>query len=169
VSPRARGDSVRPRLPSGVVARPLNFTVRRYMRPLVIAAALGIASCSDPCPHMHFERLREADRAVITVGTGRTYAEIRSPDTLRALATFAQEHSSGWGEPWYGAPVARVYVNFYAGTRFLGDLGVGDFGADTYFLSAQGCEYFQSRKVSSDDRRKLVALIGADAFAAGNK
>jgi hypothetical protein len=40
------------------------------MRPLVIAAALGIASCSDPCPHMHFERLREADQAVITVGTG---------------------------------------------------------------------------------------------------
>jgi hypothetical protein len=113
---------------------------------------------------MHFEQLREADRAVVTVGSGREYTEIRSPDTLRALVDFAQAHSYGWGEPWYGAPVARVYVNFYAGTRFLGDFGVG-----TDFLSAQGCGFFQSRTVSSDDKRKLVALIGADAFAAGNK
>jgi hypothetical protein len=29
LAPRARGDSVRPRRLSGVVVRPLNFTVRR--------------------------------------------------------------------------------------------------------------------------------------------
>ena len=134
------------------------------MRPLLILAAIGIASCSNSCPNMHFERLREADRAVITVGTGHAYAEIRSPDTLRGLADFAQKHSSGWGEPWYGAPVARLYVNFYVGTRFLGDLGV-----DTDFLSAQGCGFFQSRGVSTVDRQKLVALIGVEPVALEHK
>ena len=113
---------------------------------------------------MRFERLRETDRAVITVGTGHPYAEIRSRDTLAALVKFAEEHSSGWGEPWYGAPVAQLYVNFYAGDRFLGDLGVGP-----NFLSAQGCAFFQSRSVTSSDRKALIALIGVDPDAEDTK
>jgi hypothetical protein len=156
-----------PRLQSGAPARPLNFTVRRHMRPLLILSAIGLASCStsNNCPNMHFERLREANRAVIRVDSHAVGAEIRSPDTLSALANFAQTHGSGWGYPWFGPPVARLYVEFYAGTRFLGDFGVG-----TNYLSAQGCEYFQSRSVSPADRQQLIALIGVgDPYASGAK
>jgi hypothetical protein len=41
VSPRAREDSVRPRLQSGACARPLNFTVRRHMKRIATAAVLA--------------------------------------------------------------------------------------------------------------------------------
>jgi hypothetical protein len=43
LAPRAPGDSVRPRHLAGVVARPLNFTVRRHMRLLLyfVAALIG--------------------------------------------------------------------------------------------------------------------------------
>jgi len=40
LAPRALEDSVRPRHPSGVVVRPLNFTVRTSMRMRSFAGAL---------------------------------------------------------------------------------------------------------------------------------
>jgi len=56
LAPRAPGDSVRPRRSSGVVVRPLNFTVRRHVsasaRTVVLASAwallatLSFTSCS---------------------------------------------------------------------------------------------------------------------------
>jgi hypothetical protein len=114
---------------------------------------------------MHFEQLRDADRPVVTVDSHAVDPEIRSPDTLRALTHFAQAHSSGWGYPWYGPPVGRLGIEFYAGSRFLGDLDVGG-----NFLSAQGCGYFQSRKVNSEDRQRLIALIGVpDPYAAASR
>jgi hypothetical protein len=51
--------------------------------------------------------------------------------------------------------VAHLYVEFYAGKRFLGDLGVGK-----RYLSARGCGYLQSRHVDSEDRKTLIELIG---------
>ncbi len=41
---------------------------------------------------MHFERLREANRAEITIDA-RTVSELRSPETLQPLAEFAEAHS----------------------------------------------------------------------------
>ncbi len=103
---------------------------------------------------MHFERLREANRAEIMFDS-HTVGEIHSLPVLERLASFAAAHASGWGYPWYGPPVARLYVEFYAHKRFLGDLGVGK-----RFLSARGCGYLQSRKLDSADRRTLIELIG---------
>ncbi len=156
--PRAREDSLRPGLQSGVCARPLNFTVRRHpVRSLPALAAVAFAGCSasNSCPDMHFERFREADRAVVTLDSRAIGPEIRSQDTLHALADFAQAHSTGLGVPLVWTPWPRLRVDFFSGTRFL-----GDFGVDTNFLSAQGCGYFQSRHVSTADRRRLIALIG---------
>jgi hypothetical protein len=168
VGRRRRREIVRRRRLSGSGGRPLNFTVRRHpMRSLPALTAVAISACStsNSCPHMHFERFREADRAVVSVDSRAVGPELRSPDTLRALADFAQAHSTGWQYPWFAPPVARLRVDFFSGTRFLGDFGVG-----TNFLEAQGCDYFQSRRVDSDDRRKLIALIGvADPYAAPSR
>jgi len=126
------------------------------MRFLSVLLGLALTSCGGgTCGDMHFERLREANRAIVTVESHPVGAEIRSQDALRRLVDFAQDHSSGWGYPWYDAPVARLRVDFFADTLFLGDLGVGN-----NFLSAQGCGYFQSRRVSGADRKHLISLIG---------
>jgi hypothetical protein len=132
------------------------------MRLLIVCAGVALTSCGGgTCDNMHFERLREANRAVITVESHAVGAEIRSPDALRRLADFAEVHSSGWGYPWYGPPIARLRVDFFADSIFLGDLGVGE-----GFLSAQGCGYFQSRRVSHSDRKQIIALIGVPESAA---
>jgi len=168
VSPRARKRLCARGVCSGAPGRPLNFIVRRHpVRSLLSLSAVVISACSTStsCPDMHFERFREADRAVVSVHSRAVGPELRSPDTLRALADFAQAHSTGWHYPWYGPPVADLRVDFFSGTRFLGDFGVG-----TNFLSAQGCDYFQSRPVNSADRRKLIALIGvADPYATASR
>ena len=126
------------------------------VRVLCLLSALMLISCSssNSCPNMHFERLREANRAEISIDA-RTVGELMSQDALQHLAEFAEAHASGWSHPWYGPSVARLYVEFYAGKRFLGDLGV-----DRGFLSARGCGYLQSRKVDSEDRKALIGLIG---------
>jgi hypothetical protein len=127
--------------------------------PLVVAAA---CSNSSRCADMGFERLRQADRAVVTVDSRSVGTALRSKEALRALEEFAELHGSGWGSPWYGTPVARLRVDFFSGNRFLGDLGVG-----SNFLAAQGCGYVQSRKLAAADRAELVGLIGAaDPYAA---
>lgn len=126
------------------------------MRVLSVFGVVVLSSCSSStsCPDMHFDRLREATRAEITLDA-RTVGELKSSDALQQLAQFAEAHASGWGDPWYAPPVARLYVEFYAHKRFLGDLGVGK-----SFLSARGCGYLQSRKLDSEDRKTLLELIG---------
>jgi hypothetical protein len=80
---------------------------------------------------------------------------------VAALVSFTEAHATGWEVPWYGPRGSRVRANFYAGGRFLGDLGVGP-----TFLTAQGCGDFQSRPVSADDRAVVMGMFGVpDPYA----
>src|SRR5580698_1136417 len=111
------------------------------MRSCLLSAFVFLGGCHGSgggCP-MNFDRLNDADHAAINIDS-RPIAEIKSPDRLRSLVGFAKSHGSGWSVPWYGTPVARLTVDFYAGRKFLGDFGVG-----TSALFAQGCGDFQFR------------------------
>jgi hypothetical protein len=105
---------------------------------------------------MQFSRFRAADRVVVTLDSKTIVSTITSAPQIGALADFAEGHGSGWGNRFGGPPVARLSADFYAGDRFLGDLGV-----DSTFLSAQGCGYFQTRSISGADQRQLIRLLGA--------
>ena len=158
---------MRPRCLSGAFARPLSFTVRSHMRGAVVPLVLTLVSCSasNGCPDMHFAQFRDTTRVVITVDSHPIGRELTSPSDIAGLVAFAEAHGTGWSYPWYGPPVARLSADFYAGSKFLGDLGVG-----TTFLSAQGCGYFQSRTIGASDRQRLVAMLGApDPYAAQGK
>ncbi len=70
LAPRAREDSVRPRRSSGVVVRPLNFTVSRrgdsvpqITRTLLAGAALLIQSCAD----QHIDNVASSDPKRVAV------------------------------------------------------------------------------------------------------
>ena|ERR1035441_433538 len=131
------------------------------MRRLLLLSSLILVACDrlGGCP-MQFERFNGADHAVARI-EGKPLIEISSPERLRDIAAFAQKHSSWWHVPWYGTPVARLDLEIYAGGKFLGDLGIG-----TSFLTAQGCDDFQSRGVGAADREALIALIGVgDPYA----
>jgi hypothetical protein len=47
LAPRAREDSVRPRRSSGVIVRPLNFTVSRRRRHVTLNAGSGVPHEED--------------------------------------------------------------------------------------------------------------------------
>jgi hypothetical protein len=134
----------------------------QFPLPLRIAMAMGAllrgAACTDSgrCTDMAFQRLRLADRAVITIDSHSYGKAVRSPEALKALAEFAVEHESGWSAPWYGTQVARLRVDFFSGNRFLGDLGLGP-----DFLTAQGCGYVQSRSIDRAGRAAVMGLLGA--------
>jgi hypothetical protein len=110
---------------------------------------------------MQFARLRPADRVVITTNMNETLRTISDPTLVAALVSFAEAHASDWEVPWWGPRGSLVRANFYAGNRFLGDLGVG-----STFLTAQGCGDFQSRAVSPDDRVIVMQMFGVpDPYA----
>jgi len=110
---------------------------------------------------MQFARLRPADRVLITTNMNKTLRTISDPASVTALVSFAEAHASDWEVPWYGPHGALVRANFYAGNRFLGDLGVG-----STFLSAQGCGDFPIRPVSAADRAVVMQMFGvADPYA----
>lgn len=122
-----------------------------------VALIVVTAGCTlgTSCPDMRFPRLRPADRVVITSNLNDTLRTISDTASISELVAFAEAHDSGWGTPWFGPPVALVRANFYAGSQFLGDLGVG-----SDFLAAQGCGSFQSRSVSPSDRVAVMRVFG---------
>jgi len=80
---------------------------------------------------------------------------ISDPASISNLVAFAEAHENGWEVPWWGPRGALVRANFYSGSRFLGDLGVG-----SDFLGAQGCGDFHSRPVSAGDRVAIMRMFG---------
>ena len=147
--------------------------VRRMMvwkrstpRTRLVAGAslvLAMSGCTmgARCQDMQFARLRPADRVLITTNMNETLRTISDPASVAALVSFAEAHASDWEVPWYGPPGALVRANFYAGNRFLGDLGVGN-----TFLTAQGCGDFHSRPVSAADRAVVMQMFGVqDPYA----
>ena len=110
---------------------------------------------------MRFDRFMNADRAVITSNRDEPLRTIADTLAIRQFASFALDHQSHWNVPWYGTPIALLRANFYRGSKFLGDFGLG-----SNFLEAQGCGDFQSRSLSSADRSKILTLFGVpDPYA----
>lgn len=133
----------------------------RLFAAALLVLTFGGCTMGARCPDMQFARLRPADRVLIITNMNETLRTITDPALVAALVSFAEAHASDWEVPWSGPPGALVRANFYAGNRFLGDLGVG-----STFLSAQGCGDFPSRPVSADDRAVVMQMFGVpDPYA----
>ncbi|MGH7485637.1 MAG: hypothetical protein ACREMY_08555, partial [bacterium] len=129
-----------------------------------IVALILASAGSVGCPDMQFSRFHTATRVVVSVDSNPV-GTIEAPAKIASLASFADAHRAGWSVPGYGPPIARLRAEFYAGGKFLGDLGTG-----VSFLSAQGCGDFQSRGVAESDRQRFVELLGVgDPYKSGGK
>ena len=137
------------------MTRKLNKPLARFVAAGTLALSMSGCTLGARCPDMQFARLRPADRILITTNMNETLRTISHPASVAALVSFAEAHAGDWETPWSGPRGGRVRANFYAGNRFLGDLGVG-----STFLTAQGCGYFFSRPVSADDRAVLMQMFG---------
>jgi hypothetical protein len=134
---------------------------------LVAAVAVGRVGCAMNWfgDHVQFERLRSANRVRVRDNSDHELRTITDSETIAALVRFAEAHADGWGVPWYGAPVARIYAQFYEGDRFINDLGVGG-----DWIGTQHKGYFYSRSVSDDDRAAVMKLLDVpDPYATQNR
>lgn len=75
-------------------------------RAAVLAALPFGAACTDSsrCTDMGFARLREADRAVVTIDSRSVGNALRSPQVLQSMSQFAKDHASGWSLPGTARP-----------------------------------------------------------------
>lgn len=135
----------------------LRLGLRRL--PVVIVTAVLILyatdGCSATCSHMDFSTWKQADHIVVLRMSKTTVKTITDGTVIAQLADFAQARTTGWGIPAGGTPVAEYTLDFYAGERFLGHLGL-----DKTFIESQGCDDFVVRKIEAEDRRIISKLVG---------
>ncbi len=70
-------------------------------------------------------------------------------------ARLPSQHQDGWGVPPTGVPVARLRLNFYAGDRPLGNLGVSK-----RFLTLHLRGRFWSKSADDSVAAALLGLLG---------
>jgi hypothetical protein len=91
---------------------------------LVSSAACQAKSCDSRPQHLEFEELRLADRLdVIGLGNNRI-ATIGDKAKIQDAVAFIERHQDGWIEVWTGSLVPVLDIQFYQGTRHLGEFGI---------------------------------------------
>jgi hypothetical protein len=121
---------------------------------LVAVGVLG-CGCSHSCKDMGFKSFEKADRVVVRQMSKTILTTINDRSRISQIAQFAEAHGNDWSVPLAGTPIGSISLEFYSGGQFLGDLGIGK-----GFLDAQGCGYFFSRHLATNDRREMSRLIG---------
>jgi hypothetical protein len=105
---------------------------------------------------MNFTELRRANRIVIV--TNRFDKVLRTIDDSQEVAkvvTFVEREAEGWDVPWYGAPVPKINITFYAGHRLVNTVGIGP-----NFLGTQFKGNFYSKEIDSATRAAVLDLVG---------
>lgn len=140
----------------------LRLGLRRLPVVIVTAVLIGYATdgCSATCSHMDFSTWKRADHIVVRRMSKTTVKTITDGTVIAQIADFAQARTGGWGIPAGGTPVAEYTLDFYAGERFLGHLGL-----DKTFIESQGCDDFVVRKIEDEDRRIISKLVGLPDFS----
>jgi hypothetical protein len=126
LAPRAPGESVRPRRLSGVVMRPLNFTVRRMVSTVVTRLARG-ATLTSCCVLVVCVALAALDIWLATPGVWHLIPRPAEPVllwaplavalaalSLTAAAALRREPSALSLRNWFGAATIALFYAFVA-------------------------------------------------------
>ncbi len=102
-----------------------------------------------------FADFAAADRIVATSNLNRKLAAVEDAERIHAVLAVLGRHTTGWGVPADGIPVASTRLNFYQGDRLLGHVGVG-----RMFLTALYRGNFWSRSSEAKVSQDLLDLLG---------
>ena len=131
---------------------------------LSIVALLGViatAACgngptrSDGVADYILPPIADANRVTVRSQTEpKPLRVITEPGTIGELRRFVNSHPAGWSVPWAGAPVGRIYFDFYSNGTFIGNfyVGPGFFGRDH--------ENVYLRKANDAEIARLNAVVG---------
>lgn len=102
------------------------------------------------------ERMAAVDKIAVVSGNGsmrnRTTRYITDTATINAIVTFYETRKSGWGTPWYGAPVPTHQFLLENDGRVIESIGLGH-----NFITA-GAGQMISRAISEEEVRELSRL-----------
>lgn len=104
-----------------------------------------------------FENLEPTDRLVVTTNLNETIKVVTDPAVIEAALAFVKSHPTGWTVPFEGVPIARLRLNFYAGDKPLGNLGVAP-----NFLTVHQAGSFWSKTTAETERAKILKIIGLE-------
>jgi hypothetical protein len=119
-----------------------------------LRSALGIESSMEEFRAFTFDNLDETDTIVVTTNLNIPLQTVDDPETIEAVLDFVREHKTGWTVPAEGVPIARLRLNFYAGDRPLGNVGVGH-----GFLTALQFGSFWYKATDEAERERLLEII----------
>src|SRR5579862_8012657 len=111
------------------------------MRASPIFLLLFSLACSEA--RISFAPFEHVTRIDIRKSTGQVLASENDPERVAAIVQFANEELNGWETPWYGIPGPDTSADMYAGSTFLGHIGVS-----RGFFETQRVGKFASKPVS---------------------
>jgi hypothetical protein len=80
---------------------------------------------------------------------------ISDPVVIQKIRAFADARKDRWEMPFPDTPVAPLRLNVYQGDRGISYLAIGK-----TFIEAPGCNYVASRKITSNERHEILAILG---------
>ena len=104
-----------------------------------------------------FEDFETADEIIVTTNLNEELGRITSPEKLKAVLGFLQEHKTSWHVPIDGVPVAMLRLNFYKAGEILGNVGI-----DVTFLTTHQFGSFWSKESNILERQKIIDIIDLD-------
>ncbi len=113
----------------------------------------GVSTAADG--HVDFSDLDAADTVRMTTNLNEEIARIADPKAIAAVVRWLCERSDGWSEPPGGAVILDDRLNFSAGRRSLGNVGVGD-----RYMTAHRKGRFYQRDAGPSDREEMLRLQG---------
>ena len=122
----------------------------------VIASAQCLLSgCAQPCNNVSFASWNLVDRVVVEVVGQHQQQTIVDPVAIQKIRVFLSRRADHWEQPFPDTPMGAVRLDAYQGDKGISYMAVGP-----TFLEAPGCGYVVSRKLSGDDQREILGILG---------
>ncbi|MGH2476798.1 MAG: hypothetical protein ACRDIL_16175 [Candidatus Limnocylindrales bacterium] len=102
---------------------------------------------------IEFGDLAESDTLVVTDNLNAELVRTTDPSAISAATAWLCERADGWYQPDGGPRVMKIRLNFSAGGRPLGNVGIG-----RRYLTAHRRGEFAQR--DADDGAEVLALVG---------
>jgi hypothetical protein len=119
---------------------------------LLLGTTVGQAKTLQPQPEADTVRIRKSYGSQLPVET------IKESARITRFVAFVNSLPPKWRVPWYGAPVGKVYFEFYRDGKFVGNFYVGP-----NFFGRDGGGFW-SQKAARRRFDELSSIVGFDLW-----
>lgn len=127
---------------------------------LALAAAMLLQFCSGsqtlpPIPESSGYSLRFSSNEVEEI-------TVNNASKVESFRQLFNSYPSGWGVPWYGAPIARVKVGLYKDEELIGNFGISDGRLHRGFMLSRSIDKNKVRQFSDSFHPAMAEILHID-------